>query len=315
MRVSFVLVSETTPEFLNMSKLLLYSFRKNAGLYKDSDFTMITIGNSIDDNEIRELKNNFNPLNVVTMPRLGGVPYNNKFNYLYAVDPESYDILIYLDCDIAILGPLDEITDNIDLEREFLKAFPIASPGSRSVDNYENLILQYCGITVNALTRLKNKDFLPGYPLFNSGVIVINKKAVLKIRDDILKISNQLYRNKLESTIAGGSFINLIFHKIREYFGGNNTNYELWVTEQLVLALAMIKNDIGYSTLERRFNCFQFEESLPVILHYLYFKKEIDTKNLFSGDWFKGNLNNNHPAKSALANLVNSYNNKYGIKE
>ena len=315
MNLSFVIVIETTEEFLNMTELLLFSFRKNAGIYKNCEITLVTMGNSLEKKKIYELSDKFGPLIVKTMPRLGGIPYNNKFNFLYAVDPENTDIIVYLDYDLVILEPLDEITDAFVMDDAHIKALPINPSGCKAAGNYEKLILEYCYNTKNTLSSFKNDQFISLYPLFNTGLILMNSKAVISMREDILNFSYRLYSSKLKSTIPGGYYLNLIFNTVRDYLKGVSTSYKLWNTEQMAFALAMINNNVGYSTFDKKYICSIGRKNRPVvILHFTNLKKIIDLKYLFNGDWQKEFLKSQNPLKSSLAKLVDSYNKEYGHK-
>lgn len=52
MRVHFIAVTEPLPKYLNMLKALLYSFRKNAGIYKNAPFTIVINGTSLPEQEL-----------------------------------------------------------------------------------------------------------------------------------------------------------------------------------------------------------------------------------------------------------------------
>ena len=310
MRVSFVTNCENTPEFLNLVKLLLFSFRKNAGIYKDSQFTITINSNSLEKSEAAKLTERYSPINIVTMPPLGGVAYNNKYNSLYAVDPESYDILIYLDYDTAILAPLDGIIQNINLETPIMKAREIGKKGNNSVWNYHNLIKRYCLFSDYELNSFKDNTLRSYYPLFNAGIFLMNNKAVLLMRDDILKISYQLYNEKLTSFNPQNIVTRTLFNAYRIL--NKRADYKIWMSEQLAFSIALMKNNVNYEMLDSKYNKYKFEDNImPSIFHYLSFKKKMDRKNLFNGDWYIKYIDSKSYSESSLAKLILSYNQQY----
>ena len=105
MRVKLGIVAEANEKFLNQVKLLIYSFRENGGLHKDIPVVLITNDKPISEKDRNFLEKNFAPIEFETMPRLGAIPHTSKLNVFYAVDPDSYDALIFMDCDTVVIKP------------------------------------------------------------------------------------------------------------------------------------------------------------------------------------------------------------------
>ncbi len=308
MRLCFAVVGEVSSEYLKMIILLLYSFRKNAGIYKNAPFIIVTNGINMPQRYISMLQENFPPVQIITMPRLGGIPHNNKFNAFYAVNESRYDVLVLLDCDTVILEALDDIAEGCNSHKRYFKAVKIGEVGAESIKGYEFLIQYYGNLTQDELQLCKNSDFQTEYPLFNSGVMVLTKEVVTTIRDDIIKISYDLYQKR-----QLGGIKNKDFASFENWI--SNTQYPLWMTEQMGLSLGLIKHQITYEILDWKFNWtnqeFPFNGSIPRIFHYMKGIYPIKRANLFEGDWIEEYLNSDSDSKQALANLVKSYKLEY----
>ena len=301
MRLAFAAVGEVTPEYLNMMIMLLYSFRQNAGIYKNAHFTIVTNGIKMPKRHLSIIQEKFAPIQIITMPRLGGTPHNNKFNAFYAVDESQYDVLVLMDCDTVILGALDDIAEGCSLDRPYFKAADIGKEGAESIKGYEFLVQYYGNIAQDRLQSYQDSKFKSVYPLFNSGVIILTKKAVLSIRDDAVKIAYDLYQKR-----QFGGQGNKDFNSLENWFYA--TKYPLWITDQISLALALIKHQIPYEILQRKFNWtnpeFLYDNSAPGIFHYMKGLYPMDRANLFTGDWIEEYLNSDSATKRALASLA-----------
>ncbi len=333
MRVCFIAVTEPTPKYLNMLRALLYSFRKNAGIYKDAPFTVVTNGTNISEQELSLIQGQFSPINVRIMPRLGSTPFANKFHALYGVDESTYDVLVYLDCDVVILEALDKITEGLDPEKPCIKAKGIGKEVSTRIIGYDRLIKHYGNLTEDQLQTYKSEEFNIGYPLFNAGIYALTKKAVLAIRDDAIKICHNLHERQTPKTIK--DLLRLQYYKylienyLREKKGSeqpywirsvaryllpkNAVYYPQGQTEQMGLALAVLKHKVPFQMLDKTFNWTSQQlmpnGKLPAALHYMKgIYSDIDREHLFAGDWIENYLNNEYATKKALANIINCYN-------
>ncbi|GEM_PF-4261584 len=330
MRVHFVTVTEKTGKYFNMAKLLLYSFRKNAGIYKNAPFTIVFSGSGMPENELAALQNRFSPLHVRVMPRLSPALHMIKFNAYYVVDESAFDVLVYLDSDMVVLNPLDGIAAGMDGDGLFFKAGRIGLAGG-VVLGYETLLKKYAGLTEAELKLHRDASFIPGYPLFNGGMQVITQKALIAMREDAVRISYDLYNRGTPNSLKGLIELqchNLLFKKLltmkrRGRSGGyvesimrslarahNNAFYPIWSSEQLGLTLSVLKNKIPFEVLDRKFNfpTLLKDGNLPAVLHYFQETYNFDRNHLFDGEWISDYSNSASPVKKALAELVQSYN-------
>ena len=325
MRVHFAAVGESKPSYISMMKGLLYSFRKNAGIYRDCPFTIVTNGSSIPAAEILNMKAQFGPVDFRAMPRLGGPPHTNKYNAFYAIDESAYDVLVLIDCDTLVLEPLDEITEGIDIGKPVFKAVDVGREGPSVVLNYGNLIKYYAGLTDGELKSLYNENLTTGYPYFNSGVIVASKEAVLKIRNDTIQIGYSLFKHEyfdsfvdyllrpyyLLLTRGKFKFLPEGFQRFAKSLMPRNSAFcrNTGQGEQVALAISLIKHKVECKILHRKYNSRDIapDESMPAILHYCMDKFDVDWKNLLRGKWIEEFRNSNSPERRVLVeNLTNA---------
>lgn len=266
------------------------------------------------------------------MPRLGSTPFANKFHALYGVDESTYDVLVYLDCDVVILSALDGITEGLDPDKPSIKAKGIEKEVSTRILGYDRLIQYYGNLTENKSQTYRNKEFNIAYPLFNAGIYVLTKKAVLAIRDDAIKICHELHEQNVPKTfkdLIRFRYYKFLIEKIlrerkrskqpqwarkiaRHLLPKNAIYYPTGQTEQMGLALSVIKHRIPFEMLDKKFNWTSQElmpnGELPAAWHYMSgIYNDIDREHLFEGSWIIEYLNSDYPTKKALANIINSY--------
>ncbi|MGF1493512.1 MAG: hypothetical protein ACFBSC_13870 [Microcoleaceae cyanobacterium] len=322
MRVHFVAVGENSLRYVNMIKALVYSFRRNAGIYRDAPFTIVFNGAGIPESESLALQHQFDPLHIKVMPRLGGTPYTNKFNAFYAVDESSYDALVFMDCDMVVLDAMDQLVECVRPGELYFSALPTGSASRQGLVCYGRLLEQYCHLSATEVESYRSSDFATDYPMFNSGFIVLTQPALMAIREDAVKISYDLYYRKTPSNskeyLAFGyyrlltSSKNPLIKAITPYLlSDSEVSYPLWCCEQIGLTLAVIKHRIPMEILAPKFNWCSTDSmpsgSDPAVLHYMKGLFEIDRDNLFQGDWIQAYLNSDMPMKRALAQVVGSY--------
>lgn len=186
MRIILGLVTETTTAFLNQVKLCLYSFRKNAGKLKNIPIILVTNNESLSIYDKKFLKKNFSPIEFKIMPRLGAIPHTSKLNIFYALDTDSYDVLLFLDCDTVIAKPLDNILDPIiRTEAEFLCRRGGETDRSSFI-NFDGLVDEYCG-KGHGTKILFDGNY--EWPMFNTGVFLVTSETVRLIRKNSLQFT------------------------------------------------------------------------------------------------------------------------------
>ena len=325
MRIHFSVVGENTLGYINMIKALLFSIRTNAGKYRQCPVTAIFIGSSIDEQNLHEIMKRFKPVDIVTMPPIGSIPYTNKYNAFYALKESDYDVLILLDCDTVVLNKLDGIVDGMTLDEPVFSARPIKPIGANFV-GYKKLLHRYANLTPHGIESYGDPIYLTKYPLFNAGVIVVNQKAVKLLQEDAIRIIYNLYddlmpatlshfiRLKIMPILAGAYFVTgnrSIKYFIASLMKMANVWYPKWNCEQIGLSLAVLKHRISIRPLSNLYNWtfqhFPEEDGPPYIYHYLRNKKQINLDNLFTGNWIENYLQSQSASKKALAELIYTY--------
>lgn len=313
-QVHFVFVIEAAPDFTNMAKLLLYSLRQNGGAVKEVPVTIVTNGRELK-SEDKDVFQSFGDVRIRTMPRIAGTPHANKFNALYAVE-ESYDLLVYLDCDMVVTGGLGTLMDEIDEQRPYVEALPIGGVGARQVRNYDRLVRRFAPEIGNGAS-IKDERFPTEYPLYNTGTLVLTRSAVEAIREDALSISYELHEEYLQGSSLPQLFPDSIrriwdavWNRLVQHVQGG-TGYAHWMTEQLGLALAVLKNGVQAGVLNERYNWTHDEspdgESLPRIYHYMEGIHDLDRANLFRGGWHDTYSSSRSATRRELADLARSF--------
>jgi len=309
MRVRLGLVSETTEAFLNQVNLCLYSLRKNAGALRDVPVTLITNNEPIPDKEKNFLENHFSPIEFKTFPRLGATPHTSKLNVFYGIEPSTYDVLIYMDCDTVVSKSLDRIIDPIKNERAQFVC-------RRGGETDRNQFLDFDAL-VRAVCREKseNKVLFEGseeWPMFNTGVFLATSEAVRKIRANSIQFTYWLFTHwQRRHTIEKLPLINILY-RLKVLKSRKKTS-DTWSMEQGAIALACIKSGVKVRYLDEVFNTWGPTENFR-ILHCVKSAYTFDRKNMYSknsSDWLKEYLVSDLPGKVFLAKIVLEYIQKF----
>jgi hypothetical protein len=296
------MVSETTDKFLNQVKLCLYSLRKNGGALSSVPVTLITNSETLGAKDSKFIKEHFSPIEFVTCPRLGAIPHTSKLNVFYAIEPSSYDILIYMDCDTVVRKSLDHIIDPIINEGgQFICRRGGRTDRDRFV-NFDALVARFCG------QNCKSKIFFEGkeeWPMFNSGVFLITPEAARKIRRDSIEFTYALFDEwqKIYQTE------NLPFIKYLYRFGLLKTRQKIldtWPIEQGSIALACIKSGVNVRYLDQIYNHPGHTDDFRV-LHCFKSVFKFDRGRMYSGDWCDEYLGSEYPGKVFLAKIVREF--------
>jgi hypothetical protein len=311
MKLHFVAVAEVNVAFINMLKLLLFSFRKNAGVYKDAPFTVVVNATQLPEVERRSLQENFH-VSIRPMPRLGNNgTFVNKFNAFYAVDEDSYDIMVFLDCDTVIVGSLAGIAEGLTVDKAGFKALP---SGAIGISRYRRLIEHYATLPREEIEIHRNDAVFPTrYPLFNDGVLAMTKSTVLAVREDAILICNALseYRTRSVSGVAR-YYYNRVLEKTHlplQCMWGSH--YPIWCSDQFGLTLSVLKHRITYECLDPVYNWngqrIMETNQVPLVLHYMKGLYEIPRERLFEGEWIKRYAQSNVLEERILAQTVTHY--------
>ena len=308
MRIRVGLVTEANERFLNQVKLCLYSLRKNGGALKDVDVTLISNSEPINEKEQKFLIDHFSPIEFKTMPRLGAIRHTSKLNVFYGIEPSTYDVLIYLDCDTVIAKPLDHILDPIRFDNADFLCRRGGETDRNSFTNFNALVKRLCG------KNSSNKIWFNGqeeWPMFNTGVFLATSEAVQKIRKNSIEFTYQIFNEwkrdeVLEQRPIIQQLLKMKILKTRKIVLAG------WPIEQGALALATIKAGIKVHYLDEIYNSWGDLEDLR-ILHCFKSAYGFNRVKMFSKaseNWIKSYAKSSLPGKVFLASLVKEYRNK-----
>jgi hypothetical protein len=314
MNVHVSLTGEPNQAYANMIALLLYSLRKNGGELSDVHVTVSTNGEEMPGSSRRELER-LGPVTCRVMPRQhGGKGFVNKFNALYAPS-ETYDVLLFLDCDTIVFRPLDGIVSGMNPEKAQFRARIVGPPGSQKAGPLEPLIQKYALSEEYTLTDVADDRFPGGYPFFNAGVMAMTRPAVKMVRRDASRIAYELYAERARTTKDSAlEMMKEVGRRVKKRLisDASQSTYAFWITDQLGIALSLIKNQIEYDVLSPYFNwVYPHEpenEDLPAIFHYMSGRHpQVDRQRLFNGEWQKTYLTGASLPRKSLAELAREY--------
>jgi hypothetical protein len=250
LRVRLGLVSETSPAFLNQVKLLLYSLRRNAGALSGVPVTLVTNSEPLSDAEMGFFEKHFSPIEFKTCPRLGAIPHTSKLNVFYAIDPSTYDVLLYMDCDTLVRKPLDRLLDAITVDGAEFVCRRGGETDRNSFIDFNSLVAEYCGERSASRVPFEGKA---EWPMFNSGVFLATPEAVRKIRGDSVEFTYKLYNQwQRIDAIERLPFTRFLF-KLKPFRHRKKALAD-WPLEQGSLALACIKAEIKIHYLDEVYN-------------------------------------------------------------
>ncbi len=319
MRLRLGIVSETTSEFLNQVKLCLFSLRRNGGALRDLPVTLITNSEALDSREVDFLKRHFSPIDFKTSPRLGAIMHTSKLNVFYAIDPSTYDVLIFMDCDTVVRKPLDRIVDLIAQDdAQFVCRRGGVTDRDRFVD-FDALVSRICG--PDCTNRILF-DGVEEWPMLNTGIFLATPEAVRQIRRDSVEFTYALFNDwlrtdALERTLLPG--MGRILRSLYEYkrlrplfrakLLSRHDVIDAWPLEQGSVALACIKSGIRVRYLDEIYNSWGGDEDFH-ILHCFKSLYRFDRRTMYAEDsenWIEEYSKSDVPGKRFLAAIVRDY--------
>jgi hypothetical protein len=330
MRVRLGLVTETTAAFLNQVKLCLYSLRKNGGALKSTPVTLITNARALPEHEVRFFDKHFSPIEFKVAPRLGAIRHTSKLNVLYSIDPQSYDVLLYLDCDTVVRRPLDCIVDPINREgAQFVCRRGGETDRNRFVD-FNALVTGFCRPRSAGKGKILFEE-AEEWPMFNTGVFLATSEAVRKIRSDAIdftyslfdhwqrtdatesrfpyrkRMLNFLYRKEVLDRLHRHALLKRVSRRV-----SRQQVVEPWTMEQGALALACIKAGVKVRYLDDVYNSWGPDDDFRV-LHcfksaYGFSRAEMYTEA--SERWIGEYARSQLPGKVFLASIVSEFKQK-----
>lgn len=300
-RIRLGLVAETTAGFLNQVKLCLFSLRKNGGALSKVPVTLITNSEPLSGREVRFFQENFSPIEFRTSPRLGAIPHTSKLNVFYSIEPSSYDVLMFMDCDTVVRGPLDRIAEPIlNGDAQFLCRRGGETDRNRFVD-FDALVTRFCG--QERRNRIVH-DGTEEWPMFNSGVFLATSEAVCKIRRRSIEFTYQLFNDWQRNNA-----LERLPDALKKQIEIKQDVLENWPIEQGALALACIRAGVKVQYLEGEYNSWGGDPDFR-ILHCFKSLYKFNRPSMFSHDseeWIAEYLDSEVPGKVFLASIISQY--------
>jgi hypothetical protein len=286
----------------------LFSLRRNGGKLAGLPVTLITNGEPIGDQDREFFERNFAPIDFRVSPRLGAIPHTSKLNVFYSIDPSSYDVLIFMDCDTVICKPLDNMLDAIERGEADFVCRRGGETDRDSFTNFDALVAKFCGPGPLQKVHFEGAD---EWPMFNSGVFIATADAVRSVRKDSINITYQIYDRWLS-----GEGIRRLPTSVKDQLAGLNQDYSIqqevtryWAIEQGSLALACIKAGINVRYLDEKYNNWGGDEEL-CILHCFKSVYQFDRRTMYSDEseaWIHDYSASDIPGKRFLARLVDEF--------
>ncbi|MEL7060300.1 MAG: hypothetical protein AAGN46_09780 [Acidobacteriota bacterium] len=287
----------------------MFSLRTNGGAFRDIPVTLITNSEPLSAAQKGFLENHFSPIDFRTGPRLGAIRHTSKLNVFYSIDPSSYDVLLYMDCDTVVRRPLDRMVDRIRSG----EAHFVCRRGGRTDRNrfpdFDALVRRFCGPG-------PKKKVLHGaseeWPMFNSGVFLGTAEAIRTIRKDAIEFTYRLFNEWQRIDVIEKLPPELKAVIEAEYPSKVRTQQDVlddWPIEQGALALACIKAGINVRYLEEAFNSWGGDEDFHV-LHCFKSLYKFRRGAMFSADaepWIAEYLESDIPGKRFLGGIVRKY--------
>jgi hypothetical protein len=301
LRLRLGLVSETTEAFLNQVKLCLFSLRQNGGALKDIPVTLITNSDPLDATQQDFFTKHFAPIEFKTSPRLGAIPHTSKLNVFYAIDPSTYDVLLYMDCDTVVRQALDGIADPIlQGSAQFVCRRGGETDRNMFVD-FNGLVNQYCRHAIK--TRIQHEG-QEEWPMFNSGVFLASSEAVQKVRRCAVEFTYRIFNDWQRADV-----LQKLPEEIRKSLKPNPPVRQNWTIEQGALALACINAGVSVHYLDESYNSWGGEEDFHV-LHCFKSLYTFDRSSMFTASaemWLEEYSASDVPGKVFLASTVRKY--------
>jgi len=244
------------------------------------------------------------------MPRLGAVGFTSKFNAFYAVDPNDYDVLFFMDCDTFIAKPLDAIIDPIKYHKvDFLCRRGGETERNNTFRDLEKMVARFCEGSPKTKIIFDGKE---EWPMFNSGVFLATPEAVCRIRKYAVEFTYQLFNEwKVNATVENIRFIKYLFNMnlLKRRTALKLHGY----VEQGALALACIKAGVNVQYLDEAYNSWGNHPNFK-ILHCFKSLYKFDRNTMFTDEakpWIEEYLGSDIPGKKILAEIINMYKNVF----
>lgn len=244
--VLFSCVAENRPEFATMAHNLAISIRSFAGELSEAPIVV----NFVDDAHptfVRSLEEIDAEVKIVERVS-GGNPLANKLRILELDRDRDFDVLLALDCDVAVLGDPTPWLDT-----EYIGAKP--ADFDRFTDEEWRGLFAAAGVAEPQRVLTATATGQQIYPYFNSGVLFVPHALCGPLADAWMRMYRQLSTALLREPWL-----------IREQWQ--------WLAEQASLALGLIRDGLPWRALPPSLNfpshtrVTSASSTPPVIVHY-----------------------------------------------
>jgi len=306
--VKIGLVAEPTSYYFNQVCLFLYSLRKNGSALSNASVTLIFNSEPLDERDMIFLKKHFSPIEFKVCPRLGAVRFTSKYHVFYAIDPDSYDILMYVDCDTVVRKPLDHITDPIMLEGAGFLCRRGGETDRNFFVDFNALVERFCGENRGEKILFEGKQ---EWPMFNAGLFLATSETVKKIRKDTIDFIHTIFNehHKVDA-VEKFPFIRRLYQF--KLINSRQIVRQTWTIDQGAIALACIKFGIKVRYLDEIYN--SWGNSDFKILHCFKSAYKFDRDTMFSKEseeWIREYRKSGLLGKEFLADIVSEYKQKF----
>lgn len=309
MRTAFVITAEPTPAYANMAKLCAWSIRTRAGALADASISVV-FNDELHADAAAELRGRWD-VHIERRPRLSeSMKCMNKYNGLFAAAAQEADWVILLDCDTAVVNPLDPLADWM---RSGEHDFGASLVDSARVWGLDQLVMRHSNLSSAELTPHRTAD-RARLPYFNGGVIALRGTWLDLFRRAVIDYSHELF----ESMRAGGGhpvqWARVQWNRVMSRRPATERFiaapfFHKGYADQIAIVLAMMKLRLRYRILPREYNWLdeRFDPSEPDpirIFHYLGAYYPIDRERLFDGDWIDEFKSSAKRGRRTLAELA-----------
>ncbi|MFM9956695.1 MAG: hypothetical protein ACKVZJ_01355 [Phycisphaerales bacterium] len=318
-----VYVAEASPRFAQMLRLACWSVRRRGGRAASVPITVV-FNERGDDALSAELERDFGVKSIVR-PRIStALRFTNKWNCLEAElgggAGEATPWMLFLDCDTAIVNPLDPLMDRLAVASE---KFFCSPEHTRQAWGLRRILKRHTGRSDAELDAIAH-DWFPSdrLPIFNTGVFAIRREVMAGFRGEIVAMCNRLHSSMRATTWNPVQFA-LVQWNRRHW---KKPDAAKWLvgpffprvhSGQLAVPATLLKLGIPFGLLPHADNwrdpIILMGESEPIrVLHYLGSRFPIDRSDLFNGSYFEKFAKSENPGWRALVEVVSAYNAERG---
>ncbi len=313
-----VYVAEATPRFAQMLRLACWSVRRRGGCASAAPITVV-FNEKGDDQLSAELARGYGVRSIV-LPRIStALRFTNKWNCLEA-DLGDTPWLLFLDCDTAVVSPLDPLVERLRHARE---SFFCSPEHTRQAWGLRTILKRHTGRSDAELDAVTH-DWFPSdrLPIFNTGVFAIHRGVIAPFRAEIVAMCNRLHASMRATTWNPVQFA-LVQWNRRHW---KKPDAAKWLigpffprvhSGQLAVPATLLKLGIPFGLLPHADNwrdpVIRMGQSEPIrVLHYLGSRFPIDRSDLFNGSYFEKFAGSDNPGWRALVEVVSAYNAETG---